>query len=164
MGAAQRTDNAYADAGAMQITAAAEAETETKWSPRGIQRQISSRMPVRIQRNTEVQCSLMSTPVLCLLFCCLWYGALIYGIYYGADTIATGSEYADSSTEETCEIVGVESESCSYSYKHDSDSTCYGTKYSYTAFAREKCGEDPLYISDFDKADCPGSYFAPQQT
>merc|ERR1712129_407840 len=63
-----------------------------------------------------------------------------------------------------CEIVGVESESCSYSCKHDSDSTCYGTKYSYTAYAREKCGEDPLYSSDFDGADCPGSYFAPQQT
>merc|ERR1712087_999232 len=101
-----------------------------------------------------------------ILLLCVLYGAVIYGIYKGSNTISTGAEYADNSTEETCEIVSVESYTCSYSCRSATgkSKTCWGTKYSYTAFAREKCGEDPLYSSQTDDDDCPGVYYGPQQT
>ena len=67
-----------------------------------------------------------------------------------------------SPSEEMCEIVSYETESCAYDCS-EQKTMCDGYIYHYTAFAREKCGEDPLYISIAD-LQCPSTYYASNQT
>ena len=81
--------------GGMEV-AATETQTETKWSPRGIQRQISSRIsPSATSEDTS-----KGAIVCCVCFCCcLFYAGLIIGIYSGATRISSGNEYADNSAD-----------------------------------------------------------------
>ena len=84
----------------------------------------------------------------CTIAC---YVAIGFCFYKSIELLVAGSEFANS-TEEKCVVIDYDAEDCTYGRGGK------GTKYTYEAIARSKCGNQTLFSHELDEEKCPGLF------